>query len=298
MRIAVGVLTVGVVGACGRIGFDATGTRTDAASDAQRLFAEPIQIVELDDAAVDDDPTLTGDELEIYFNSARTGGLGLGDLWVATRTSTDQPFGAPTNVSALNSANNETTPELSVDGLTMMFASSRPGGAGGQDIYITKRADRQATWAAPQRVVELCSTSDDEGPAMTDDGLTLVMQSRRDGLERLYTASRTDIGMPWSTPVLAGEVDPTGTLRIEAPHLNANGTTVHFHMGLYVSNFENHDIYVATRATTTAPFGAPERLEINVPLVGDLDPWLSPDGNTIYFSSRRSTNWALWIAKR
>src|SRR5690554_405756 len=66
----------------------------------------------------DDDPSATGDLLELYFNRAN-------DIFVSKRSSVNDPWGAPTAVAELNTAGVETTPEVSYDGLTIFLASDR-----------------------------------------------------------------------------------------------------------------------------------------------------------------------------
>src|SRR4051812_28768819 len=66
-------------------------------------WSTPVQITELADPDGADDPSLTGDLLEIYFGSDRAGSMTTGaapleDIWVAKRASPTDPWGAPTNV--------------------------------------------------------------------------------------------------------------------------------------------------------------------------------------------------------
>ena len=43
-------------------------------------------------------------------------------------------------------------PALSKDGLSLYFNSSRPGGFGGNDIWVSRRASREDAWGAPVNV--------------------------------------------------------------------------------------------------------------------------------------------------
>ncbi len=62
------------------------------------------------------------------------------DLWVATRESTSQPWSAPVRLGPdINTADDENFPALSCDGTTLIFASNRPGGMGGADLYMSTR---------------------------------------------------------------------------------------------------------------------------------------------------------------
>ena len=82
--------------------------------------------------------------LELFLSSesnGRPGGLGSQDLWVSTRASTLDPWSAPANLgSAINTTAFDGAPALSWDGTTLYFFSARPGGSGGNDLYVTTRS--------------------------------------------------------------------------------------------------------------------------------------------------------------
>jgi len=84
--------------------------------------------------------TLRADGREIFISSNRPGTLGLGDLWTSARQSVHDPWGTPVNLGApLNTAAQEQQPSLSHDGRTLIWASMRPGGVGGLDIWMSTR---------------------------------------------------------------------------------------------------------------------------------------------------------------
>ena len=96
-------------------------------------------VTELNTSAADAQPNLRRDGLEIFFFSNRPGASG-NDIYCATRTSTDQPWSTPVNLGgAVNTAYSETRPSLSWDGTTLYFGSTRPGGEGDSDHYVTTR---------------------------------------------------------------------------------------------------------------------------------------------------------------
>jgi len=91
-------------------------------------------------------PTLSNDELSLYFGSARPGGIGGFDVWVSqsTRRSVHDSWTPPVNPGApLNSAGAEQQPSLSSGGRSLLFASSRTGGFGGTDIWMSSRHDQR-----------------------------------------------------------------------------------------------------------------------------------------------------------
>jgi len=88
----------------------------------------------------DSQPNVRRDGLEIFFFSNRPGGFGMADIYSATRARTSDSWSVPTNLGAsVNSAVADTRPSVSWDGTSLVFGSTRPGGEGSSDIYITTR---------------------------------------------------------------------------------------------------------------------------------------------------------------
>ena len=80
------------------------------------------------------------DGLELFFGSSRVGTFGGLDLWVATRNTTAEPWSAPVNLGGVvNTAFGDQQPYVASDRQTLFFASDRPGGFGGLDLYVTVR---------------------------------------------------------------------------------------------------------------------------------------------------------------
>ncbi len=95
-----------------------------------------LNVPNANDAAV----TVRVDGKELMFWSTRPGGLGGADLWLSTRQTVHDSWSPPVNLPApLNSSSDDVTPSLSFDGRTLIFASNRPGGSGGNDIYMSTR---------------------------------------------------------------------------------------------------------------------------------------------------------------
>lgn len=106
-------------------------------------FTSPSLVEELSSAANEQRPTLRHDRREIFFSSNRSGGFGLDDIWMSTRSSAHSRWDSPINVgSAINTPFVESQPGLSKDGTMLFFSSDRPGGSGGLDLYISTRRDR------------------------------------------------------------------------------------------------------------------------------------------------------------
>ena len=116
-------------------------------------------------------PTLTADELIIFFDSPDIPGEGGYDLWMASRPDRYSPFGAVTNLAEINTAANEGGPYVTPDGLILLFHSNRNGS------YQIFRATRQSL-TEPFGNVEHLSLFDSPGglschPSMSSDGSAL-----------------------------------------------------------------------------------------------------------------------------
>jgi hypothetical protein len=81
------------------------------------------------------DSFLWGDRLTLFFDSNRDGDY---NVFVATRATPDEPFGAPVPLAEINTADEEADTWLSVDGRTIMFVRG-PNLLGNLDIYEARR---------------------------------------------------------------------------------------------------------------------------------------------------------------
>ena len=113
-------ITVLVATGCGRFGFGDLGDAHGVAD----VGCDPLSfgvlrdVTEIDTAGFESGPATSGDDLEIYFHTPRTGGQGLDDIWGATRASTSVAFGAPVPIVELCSVSNEGAPTLTGDALS------------------------------------------------------------------------------------------------------------------------------------------------------------------------------------
>jgi hypothetical protein len=84
------------------------------------------------------------DGLEMFLTSDRIGSMGVAgsfDLWVTTRASTSDPWGAPVNLgSVVNTEGGESRGALSFDATTLYLISDRPGGSGNLDLWVSTRS--------------------------------------------------------------------------------------------------------------------------------------------------------------
>jgi hypothetical protein len=134
-------------------------------------------------------PWISPDGLELYFSSDRPGGSGLADIYVSRRPTTSDPWGEPVNLGpGVNSPAHESWPSLSPDGLLLLFndhprGAPRPGGYGGLDIWMTRRASLSDPWQDAVNAGPMVnSPATDVLPRIWPDGRTLYFWRHGQGL--------------------------------------------------------------------------------------------------------------------
>jgi hypothetical protein len=120
-------------------------------------------------------------------------------------------WSTPVNLGpVVNSAAGEAGPALSGDGLSLYFYSARPGGFGGNDIWVSQRPTVSGTWGAPVKLGPTINTEAAEFvPAFSLDGHWMFFASDRAGgfgLADLYQSYRADIhdDFGWQAPTNLG----------------------------------------------------------------------------------------------
>lgn len=149
------------------------------------------------------------------------------------------PCDAPDSI---NSPWDEFSPSLvEADGRTILFFSSARDGV--QNIYTSERQPDGA-WGPATRVAELNSPAQDARPNVSDDGLEIVFDStRQGGNPDIWTARRTSLAKPWSSPVRLGPNVNTDAAETRAS-LSRDGRRLYFGSTRNGSS----DIYVSTRS--------------------------------------------------
>ncbi|HEY5927696.1 MAG TPA: hypothetical protein VIV11_38690 [Kofleriaceae bacterium] len=281
-----------LAGGCGRIGFDARGDALDAsAPDAAPLgpFGPPQIVPVVSSTMAEDDASMTGDQLEIYFMRGVVATDGA--IYVATRATPSEMWGTPAIVSISNPT--DSTARVSRDGLRLWVGSPRAGGFGTVDIWLATRSSRAAPWTIAH-VPEL-STSMEEFAASEFAGQTqLVFSSNRlGGSTDIFLAARPTATDPWGT---AQPASLNTTAADQDAFVSDAGYELWFSSTRPGS--QGGDLYYATRSSLTEDFGNITPVtELNT-MSDENDPWVSPDGRTIIFGSNRSGNPEIYQAKR
>lgn len=268
-------------------------------------WSEPVNLGPIVNTPFEDfGPAISRDGLSLYFHSGRPGGFGGTDIWVSRRATHDHAWGPPENLgSFVNTEFNENTPKLSLDGHRLYFASNRPGGFGGSDIYVSRRRHENDDlgWRLPQNVGSgVNSPANEGGPAPFEDDASginaLYFFSTRPGgfgaADIYESALRSDdtFGPSLFVPELSS---PAADI---VPNIRRDGLEV-----FITSNRQgslplpppitglSFDLWVSTRGSTGDSWSVP--VNLGVPVNSDLnDGWaaVSFDGTILYFSTGRS----------
>jgi hypothetical protein len=108
--------------------------------DPDGSFGPPALVTELNSPGRDTRTAIRHDGLEVFITSNRAETVGGLDLWVSTRATTLDAWSVPVNLGPfVNSTFNDGAPALSSDGETLFFYSNRPGGLGGNNLYMSTR---------------------------------------------------------------------------------------------------------------------------------------------------------------
>ncbi len=159
-------------------------------------------------SAIESFPSISADGLTLYFCR---GPKGNADTWVATRDSTDTPWGSakrldvPINVTGAD----DYRPFISDNDLSLFFVSDRPGGYGGWDLWVSTRATANEHWEPPVNLgAPINSPHHESRVVLSFDGSVMLLQSNRPGggAEVIYMSTRESPGGSWSEPVNLGPV--------------------------------------------------------------------------------------------
>ncbi len=151
------------------------------------------------------EPLLSPDGNQLYIMSNRPGGLGSADIWVSEKVDGEwtepRNLGVPFNSPYADHCLYFTGPDWNI----AYWTSTRPGGYGGNDIWMSERVD--GVW---QQAVNLGSQVNSAGSEHhslpSADGRSLYITATRDegyGEEDIYVTHRDDRGV-WGPLVNLG----------------------------------------------------------------------------------------------
>jgi hypothetical protein len=265
--------------------------------------------------------------LSLYFTSDRPGGVngknstGLMEIWLSQRASFDADWGPPVNLDAFNSVpvvnivkNNTSVPSFSTDGHLLFFNSDRPGGLGGNDLWVSRRSNKHDDfgWQEPVNLRSVNSPQNDNAATYFEDEetgiISLYVTTSRPGgpagsapdAVHIWVSTLGDDGS-FGRPVLVPELsspftDNTTDIRRDGLEFFLVSSRPSGRIGVL-------DIWVSTRDSTLDPWSTPVNLgpTVNYPGYTTGRPSISSDGTTLYLYSDRPGGFGgrdLYVATR
>jgi len=202
----------------------------------------------------------------------------------------DFTFGECTNLGpTVNSSADDSVPSISADRLILVFASERPGGYGGSDLWMATRLTTTEPWGEPVNLGPSVNSSQIEWcTSLSPDGCTLYYASRRSGgmgNSDIWMSSRATRDDAWSLPKnLGSTINTSGN--DGTPFISSDGLELYFSSLNRSGGQGEDDIWVSVRETKNSEWGTPVNLG---PIVNtgreELWPTLSSDGLSLFFSS-------------
>ncbi len=186
------------------------------------------------------EPSISSDGLTLYFSDGHSpqfgnrlpGGLGgQGDIWMITRETVHDAWGAPVNIGPAVNSQNAVHPSISADGLFLCFQSHRPGSLGGHcDIMVATRESTSDSFGNPVFLKNVNSNSGEWTPDISNDGRMLFFSRVvvAGSVIEIWDATRKttgdDFGRPTKLPL---QINVPSRLNM-SPNLSADGRTLYF----------------------------------------------------------------------
>lgn len=199
-------------------------------------WGAPVREVACSSPLVDDQPFITADGLELWFNSSRTGNAGSGDIMRMTRASTASLWGAPVFVTELQSIGADSSPTLTDDLNEIYFLSTGFGNPGGNNnsLFVATRANPALPFSPPQLVTQFYNGLTHRDVHVSGNGLEIWYTEFISSISRIQVkhASRLSRSAPFGPATNVTEFDNTGTsLGVYGISVSRDGTEMILDVG-------------------------------------------------------------------
>ena len=214
----------------------------------------------------------------------------------------------PTNLGCqINSPFGEQAPAISKDGLSLYFGANRPGGLGGNDIWVSQRASVHNPWGPPLNLGAIVNSPGvDNVPALSRDGHWLFFNSDRPGTSGgadIWVSYRQDVheDFGWQVPVNLGVGVDSPAFELGAAYFeNDEGAAPLLFFGRGQTGPSDTDIYVS-ELLPNGTFGEAVLIPKLSSAQGDQRPSVRFDGLEMFLASDRAGSLGLndlWVSTR
>lgn len=272
---------------CGRIAFesspigdaktvDTRDTRDDALPPTCGAWTAPTLIPGIGNAGLRAG-SVAPDGLSLVTIDFNNGAVG----YYSTRTARDQAFTPPTPIPGISANLWDTAPFRG--GTRMIYAV---GGNIACPLEITSTGSPYAFVAPSLDATTGCMPAM-TGVALLEDGLTAYSSN---AVNQLQVSVRGTIDDPFTSVTPHPEL----TMAVRYPAIRGDQRELVFEN----SDAGSLDLYIATRADLTMPWGVPERLPFMTDTFTEDDASFTADGTELYFTSDRSGAFEMYVMTR
>lgn len=208
-----------------------------------------------------------------------------------------EKWSEPVPLIEVNTNYHDKAPFLSFDGLTLYFSRQDGPGWYYTRIYQATRLEPRGPFTSIEEISNLnYSSGHVDYPWVSPDNLRMYYYRVEGSVHRLKVTERLSIDEPWQPGIDITELNALGG--VANPSLTEDELIIFFTGTDVPSGLGGYDIWMATREDRNSPFDNVINLtEINSP-AWDFHPSISPDGITLYFTSRRNGDSQLFRTKR
>lgn len=238
---------------------------------------------------------MSADETVAYFSVAMDGGHP--HLFSATRPTMTGTFGTPVGYTSLNTSVGENFPTVSTNGLLLIYSSTNPdGGVGMSDLWQATRTNPANNFIGTGVVPGIDTTLVDDEAFLTADTELWFESTRSTTNNEIFRAASNGSG---------GFVSPAPVIELNSttddnlyPTLSADKLAIFFARSGADTQSGSLDIWTATRASASDPFGTPASVtELNT--MNDERPAaISADKCRLYFATGTTGALTEYVASR
>jgi hypothetical protein len=204
------------------------------------------------------------------------------------RCDPNKPFGAPSPVTAIDTAGWEESAHLSPDELTIYFSGENRDDAGtGWAIWVATRATTTSAFSAATLLPGISPAAYTlRGPSVSGDGLDLyATRTYGGGVYGIVASHRASTAVDFGAPVTVSNVNPTSD--VEDPYVLPNGNVLYL---AYTPGDGGVGGQIFRAEKSVGSFGPPVSVVgVNQGVAGKADfrAAVTPDELTIFFTSDR-----------
>lgn len=226
---------------------------------------------------------ISKDGLHYYISLDTKKSANTTDLYVLSRNSLSEQFDNP---QLLTGTLNDKSllniqPSLTADEKTIVFVRNNSGSWSENNLFIANRENVNEEFTNVEAISELNTSSKAESyPWISPDGLTLYFTSDRNGSDKIYTTTRTDLRSKFGPATLV-DLEPRSE-EILSCYLSNDMKTI-----WYISK---EKVFYSTRSSVNAEFTGGHKVELSHELGFISGISLTPDLKQIYMYNSDDVN--------